>query len=130
VTLAGKEAGSESTILVDQCHVGEDAEDGANTPKDKPMETVAQKSAVDPLGELDRTPLLGLREPEEPLVKAGELDAIVNAVGESGNSRLDSPREAYDAVDLENAPNRPSAFSPNRRDHLCPFMVAHRRCKE
>jgi hypothetical protein len=53
-----KEAALDSTILVDLYYVGEDVEDGANTPRDKPDETVAKKAAVNPLGESDNTPLL------------------------------------------------------------------------
>lgn len=52
-----KEAAPDSTISVDQCHVGEDVEDGTNAPRDKPDETVAENSAIDPLRGSD-TPLL------------------------------------------------------------------------
>ena len=38
-----KEAEPDSTISVDQCHVGEDVEDGANALRDKPNETVAEE---------------------------------------------------------------------------------------
>ena len=87
-----KETGPDSTISVDQCHVGKDDEDGANTPRDKPNETVAEKSAVDPLGESDNTPLLQLREPDGTLIDARQLDdATVDAAGDSGNPRVDSP---------------------------------------
>ena len=84
-----KETGPDSTISVDQCHVGNDYEDGANTPRDKPNETVAEKSAVDLLGESDNTPL---REPDGTLVDARQLDdATFDAAGSPGNPRVYSP---------------------------------------
>lgn len=84
-----KETGADSTISVDQCHVGKDVEDA---PRDKPNETVAEKLTVDPFGESDNTPLLQLREPDRSLVDAGQLDdAIVDAPWDSGNPRVDSP---------------------------------------
>jgi hypothetical protein len=39
-----KEAAPDSTISVDQCHVGEDVEDGADAPWDIPDETAASKA--------------------------------------------------------------------------------------
>jgi len=89
-----KEAAPDSTISVDQCHVGEDVEDGADAPWDIPDETVAEKAAVDPLGESDNTPLLQVKELDGTLVDAGQLhNAAIDAARESGNPRVDSPRK-------------------------------------
>ncbi len=44
-----KEATLDSTMLVDQCYVGRDVEDGANAPRDELDATIAENSAVDPL---------------------------------------------------------------------------------
>lgn len=87
-----KEAALDSTIPVDQCHVDEDVEDGANAPRDKPDETIAEEAA--PLVESDNTPLLQVKELDGTLVDAGQLhDAAIDASGEFGNPRVDSPRK-------------------------------------
>jgi len=57
VTPLEKEAAPDSTIIVDQCHVGEDVEGGTKAPRDNQDETVAAKLTLDPLRESDNTPL-------------------------------------------------------------------------
>ena len=85
-----KEAEPDNTISVDQGHVGEDVEDGANAPKDRPNETVVEELAVDPLGELDSTPAPQLKDFEGTLLDAGPLDnATFDAARESGSPRED-----------------------------------------
>ena len=95
-----KEATPDSTISVDLCHVGEDVEDGVNVLRDKPDETIAEKAAVNPLGESDNTPLLWVKELDRTLVDARQLhDAAIDVARESGNPRVDSPRKDA-ALDL------------------------------
>jgi hypothetical protein len=53
-----KKAILDSTISVDQCHVGEDIEDGIDAPWDKLDETIVKKAAVDLFRELDNILLL------------------------------------------------------------------------
>jgi len=87
------EAAPDSTISVDQCHVGADVEDGTNARRDELDEAIAEKSAVDPLRESD-TPLLQVKGLDETLVDAGQLhDAAIDAAEEFGNPRADSARK-------------------------------------
>lgn len=78
----------DSTISVDQWHVGKDADDGASTSRDKSNE------AVDLLRGPESTPPLQLGEPDGLSVDVGQLDdAIVDAPENSGNPSVDSPRQ-------------------------------------
>jgi hypothetical protein len=118
VTPVEKEAGPDSTIWVDQCHVCNDGKDGVNAPADKPIETLAQKSAVNQLVGSDSTPLLQLREPDGTLAYAGKLDdEIVDAAGESGNPGAESPGKAYDAALDSGMPND-TIFEAGESDNM------------
>ena len=85
VTSVETEVRSDSTITVNQCHVGKEVEIGANAPKDKTIETVEpQELAVDALKESDNILLVGLRESD---------GATVVVPRESDYTNIDTPRE-------------------------------------
>jgi hypothetical protein len=86
VTSVETEVISDSTVTVNQCHVGKEVEVGTNVIKDKAIEIVEpQKLAVDALKELDNTLVVGLRE----------LDGtIVDMPRESDYTNVDAPRES------------------------------------
>jgi hypothetical protein len=109
VTSVETEVGSDSTITVNQCHVGKEVKVGANVPKDKTIEIVKpQKSAVDALMESDYTSVVKLRESDSTSVDMPkELNyTSVNALGESDNPSVDSLRKLYNAeLDLDREPD-------------------------
>ena len=93
VTSVEMEVRSDSTITVNQCHVGKEVEVVANAPKDKTIETVEpQESTVDALKESDNTLIIGLRESDGTTVDVPrELDYTnVDAPRESDNPSVDS----------------------------------------
>jgi hypothetical protein len=114
VTSVETEVESDSTIMVNQCHVGKEVKVSANAPKDKTIETVKpQKSAVNVLKELNSTLVdvpresdynatLNIdREQDGIVVELGELDnMIIDAVRESNNTIMDAPMESDNAIVL------------------------------
>jgi hypothetical protein len=109
VTSVETEVRSDSTITVNQCHVGKEVEVGANVPKDKTIEIVEpQKSAVDALMESDYTSVVELRESDGTSVDMpGELNyTSVDALGESDNPSVESLGKLYNAeLDLDREPD-------------------------
>jgi hypothetical protein len=101
VTSVETEVGSDSTITVNQFHVGKEVKVSANAPKDKTIETVEpQKSAVDALKESDSTPVVGLRESDSTTVDVpGESDYTnVYALRESDDPSVDLLGKLYNAT--------------------------------
>lgn len=86
MTSVETEVRSDSTITVNQCHLGKEVEVGANALKDKTIGTVKpQKSAVDALRESDSTLVVGLRKPD---------GTTVDVPRESDYTNIDTPRES------------------------------------
>jgi hypothetical protein len=93
MTSVETEVRSDSTITVNQCHLGKEVEVVANAPKDKTIGTVeSQKSAVDALRESDNTLVVGLRESDGTTVDVPREPDYTNvdAPGESDNPSVDT----------------------------------------
>jgi hypothetical protein len=121
VTSVETEVGSDSTITVNQCHVGKEVEVGANVPKDKTFETVEpQKSAVDALTESYYTSVVELRESDGTTVDMpGESDYTnIDALRESDNLSVDSLGKLYNAeLDIDREPEG-TVVEPGESDNM------------
>jgi hypothetical protein len=109
VTSVETEVGSDSTITINQCHVGKEVKVSVNALKDKTIETVEpQKSAVDALKESDSTPAVGLRESDSTTVDVPRESDYTNvdALGESDDPSVDSLWKPYNVtLDLDREPD-------------------------
>jgi hypothetical protein len=92
VTPVEVRAGSDSTIVVEQCNVATEVEVGANEPNDKPIEIVKPQkwTAVNARRESDSASVVGLRESDIVEVPRKSDNLSVDSVEEPSNATLDS----------------------------------------